>query len=122
MRSTNGQDKVIAAFKAGKPANGPKCNNPKLPVHGVRIIRTDGRVVYSYHMPIAFRDKAGIVHLVDYKDGPTKTTKQQIDAVRYEFLGPLSTPDARWPESSDTLKRHDLASFNQLMAQEGLGQ
>ncbi len=36
-------------------------------------------------MPIAFRDRCGVVMVVAYKDGPTKTTKQQIHALEYEL-------------------------------------
>lgn len=83
MRRTNGQDKVITAFLQGKAADGPKCYNKNLSVFGERIIRTDGQVIYSYLMPIAFRGADGFVYLLDYKDGPSRTTKQQIDAIRY---------------------------------------
>jgi len=67
--------KVIDAFKAGKSANGDS----------KRTCHTDGRVLYSYRMPIAWYDELGNVVVVPYDAGPSRTTKSQIRACQTEL-------------------------------------
>ena len=53
---------------------------------------TNGKVLYSYAMPIARKTDTGI-DLVHYESGPSRTTKSQIRAVE------VSYPDANRVES-----------------------
>lgn len=64
-------EKVIRAFEAGGTHNEKTC-------------RTDGRSVWSYNMPIAFKgagSKSDIVYVIDRSEAPSVTTRGQIDAV-----------------------------------------
>jgi hypothetical protein len=61
--------KVLKAWLAGKPAKGDSKNT----------CSTDGRVVFSYRMAIAWWDASGAV-IVPYNAGPSRTTKSQIQA------------------------------------------
>lgn len=61
---------VINAFKAGVP-----CQE--------KTIRTDGKIVWSYAMPIAAKAEDGIVMIV--RNGPTRTTNSQINAIKGAF-------------------------------------
>ncbi len=42
---------------------------------------TDGRVIYSYAMPIAVRTSAGDVFYIEYSAAPSNTTRTQVSAV-----------------------------------------
>lgn len=68
--------KVIEAFKARRRAVGDS----------KRTCSTDGHTVYSYAMPIAWRDPVnGGVYVVPYDRGPSRTTKSQIRACQQAF-------------------------------------
>lgn len=58
---------VISAFLAGKKKN-------------EKTIHTDGHALYSYAMPIAFRD-GEVVYVVYYADAPTATTRSHVRAI-----------------------------------------
>ena len=47
-----------------------------------RSISTDGNVIYSYAMPIAWRDEQGNVVVTD-ESAPSRTTSCHISGVRY---------------------------------------
>lgn len=71
-------EKVIEAFKQGKPAKG----DSKATCH------TDGEVVYSYALPIAIRSpgRFGCADEVKIReDYPTATTRSQISALFSAF-------------------------------------
>ena len=73
--------KVIQAFKLGKSAIGDS----------KRTCWTDGSTIFSYQMPIAWwesdlKDPTILrARVVDYEDGPSRTTKSQIRACQYEL-------------------------------------
>jgi len=62
--------KVIDAFRAGVAATGDRKNT----------CSTDGTIVYSYKMPIAMRNRHTVT-IVPREDGPSRTTRAQIDAL-----------------------------------------
>lgn len=68
-------ERVLQAFADGKPAVGDSR----------RTVHTDGRVVYSYRMPIAARLTDGTVIVVRYADAPTATTKSHVRACERSF-------------------------------------
>lgn len=53
--------------------------------HTERTCSTDGQIVYSYRLPIAFRDRDGSVSVLDPSRSPSRTTSSQISAVREWF-------------------------------------
>ncbi len=78
--------KVIAAFNAGKSAVGD----------AKRSCSTDGTTIFSYRMPIAWRDESGKVHVVSYYDATSATTRTQVSACRWSLLTPSEArEDAR---------------------------
>lgn len=68
-------ERVIEAFLAGKPAKGDAKNT----------CSTDGTIVYSYKMKIAERLKNGTIVIVPRENGPSRTTRAQIDALVQAF-------------------------------------
>lgn len=72
--------KVLEAFRYGSAANGDS----------KRTCSTDGKAVFSYNMKIAERDSHGLIKIVPYAKGPSRTTRSQISAARSMF-----------PEASD---------------------
>lgn len=71
-------EKVINAFRAGKPAIGDS----------KRTCWTDGKTLFSYRMPIARHAKhanRGRIVLVRYSAAPTVTTRAQIRACEESF-------------------------------------
>ena len=68
--------KVIDCFKAGRPCKGDSKGT----------CSTDGKTIYSYAMPIAWKVPGG-VHVVPYEAGPSRTTKSQIRACQLAFAG-----------------------------------
>ncbi len=67
---------VIRAFLSGKPATGDS----------KRTCHTDGRILYSYAMPIASRGAEGTIVAAESLS-PSRTTTGQIRAVRYMVPG-----------------------------------
>lgn len=59
-----------------------------------RTCRTDGKVVYSYALPIAVR-RGATVYVLDTAESPSRTTTSQIRAVRSAFPGALVAGDER---------------------------
>lgn len=58
---------VIEAFNAGKAKHG-------------ETIRTDGRTIWSYAMPIAEVRSDGSIWILPYEDAPTNTTRSHVRA------------------------------------------
>ncbi len=67
--------KVIEAFLLHKSAVGDS----------KKTISTDGNVIYSYAMQIAWRVNGTTVNLVPYEKGPSRTTRSQIRACEIMF-------------------------------------
>jgi hypothetical protein len=67
--------RVIKSFLAHKPRKGDSKNT----------CSTDGHTIYSYAMPIAYRDDAGCVIVVPQASGLSRATKSQIAALRLAF-------------------------------------
>lgn len=67
---------VIQAFLAGRPAVGDSR----------RTCWTDGAILYSYAMPIGWREhpKYGCVAVVAYECAPTATTRSHVRALETE--------------------------------------
>ncbi len=65
-------EKVIKAFLEGKRAQGDS----------KKTIHTDGRVLYSYAMPIAAHTANG-VELIEYERAPSATTRSQVRAASF---------------------------------------
>lgn len=63
-------ERVIVAFLQGNARNGDSKHT----------CWTDGDTVYSYAMPIAWREPDGSVVVVPYDAGPSRTTRSQIRA------------------------------------------
>ena len=72
-------DSVIDAFHAGETYQDKTC-------------RTDGRVIFSYAMPIAVR-RGATVYVLDPKESPSATTSGQIRAVLAAFPGARTAGD-----------------------------
>ena len=72
---------VIAAFLEGSPAVGDSR----------RTCWTDGEILYSYAMPIAWRKhpKYGCLAVVAYECAPTATTRGHVRAAESEVPGAL---------------------------------
>lgn len=71
--------KVVNAFLAGNECEGRPC-----PSNGLRRMRTDGRTLWSYAMPIArWVRHAGdpCIELVEYGRAPSATTRSHVRAV-----------------------------------------
>lgn len=85
-------EKVLKAFDAGKAAQGDT----------KRTCWTDGKTVYSYRMPIAWRDELGTVVVVPYAAGPSRTTRSQIRACETFAFTP---GDALYKIASDKIGR-----------------
>lgn len=77
--------KVLTAFQAGQPATGDSKGT----------CSTDGQTVWSYRMPIAWREPDGSITIVAREKGPSRTTKSQIDACRLRLEHGLSASGAR---------------------------
>ena len=67
--------KVCTKFEAGKSGSGDS----------KRTIWTDGQRIYSYAMPIAARTFMGGVAIINYSDGPSRTTRSHIRACQSFF-------------------------------------
>jgi len=62
--------KVIEAFKSGRAAIGDT----------KRTCSTDGNTIWSYAMPIAWRNPDGTIGVVAYEKAPSQTTRTQVRA------------------------------------------
>ena len=87
---------VVDAFLVGRPKRAPIARPEQTFKHGLTgdgkpAIWTDGHVLYSYNMPIAFRWLAGrtegdvggrteSITVIDREAAPSRTTELQIDA------------------------------------------
>lgn len=85
----NALEKTIQAFKERKPYRGAICKTPRTNREGLngfdeRITSTDGRVFYSYAMPIAVHSE-GRVFILLRECATSKTTKKHVDALTREF-------------------------------------
>lgn len=70
--SSQGFDRVLAAFEKGKRASYSTCS-------------TDGTTFFSYAMEIARKLEDGNVVIVDESQAPSKTTRTQIKALKKAF-------------------------------------